>query len=115
MKKSNNWPNVNKDGEVKSLSHVRLFVTPWTVAYRDPQSMGFSRQEYWSGLPFPSPKIWGRTVQLRDLNHLFTALLIQDTHTPLWVCISALLLMLSSSLERVPMPLLSSCVFLLLS
>ena len=41
--------------EVKSFSHVRLFATPWTVAYQDPQSMGFSRQEYWSGLPFPSP------------------------------------------------------------
>ena len=41
--------------EVKSLSHVRLFVTPWTVAYQAPPSMGFSRQEYWSGLPFPSP------------------------------------------------------------
>ena len=42
--------------EVKSLSHVRLFVTPWTVAYMAPPSMGFSRQEYWSGLPFPSPQ-----------------------------------------------------------
>ena len=41
--------------KVKSLSHVRLFATPWTVAYQAPQSMGFSRQEYWSGLPFPSP------------------------------------------------------------
>ena len=34
---------------------VRLFATPWTVAYQAPLSMGFSRQEYWSGLPFPSP------------------------------------------------------------
>ena len=42
--------------EVKLLSHVRLFGTPWTVAYQDPPSMGFSRQEYWSGLPFPSPR-----------------------------------------------------------
>ena len=40
--------------KVKSLSHVRLFATPWTVAYQASQSMGFSRQEYWSGLPFPS-------------------------------------------------------------
>ena len=38
-----------------SLSHVRLFVTQWTVAHQAPPSMGFSRQEYWSGLPFPSP------------------------------------------------------------
>ena len=42
--------------KVKSLSHVRLFVTPWTVAYHTPPSMGFSRQGYWSGLPFPSPE-----------------------------------------------------------
>ena len=41
--------------KVKSLSHVRLFVTPWTVAYQAPPFMGFSRQEHWSGLPFPSP------------------------------------------------------------
>ena len=41
--------------KVKSLSPVRLFVTPWTVAHQASQSMGFSRQEYWSGLPFPSP------------------------------------------------------------
>ena len=41
--------------KVKSLSCVRLFATPWTVAYQVPPSMGFSRQEYWSGLPFPSP------------------------------------------------------------
>ena len=41
--------------KVKSLSRVRLFVTPWTVAYQASQSMGFSRQEYWNGLSFPSP------------------------------------------------------------
>ena len=41
--------------KAKSLSRVRLFVTPWTVAYQAPLSMGFSRQDYWSGLPFPSP------------------------------------------------------------
>ena len=40
---------------MKSLSHVRLFAAPWTEAYQTPLSMGFSRQEYWSGLPFPSP------------------------------------------------------------
>ena len=40
--------------KVKSLSHVQLFVTPWTAAYQAPPSMGFSRQEYWSGLPLPS-------------------------------------------------------------
>ena len=41
--------------KVKSLSRVRLLVTPWTAAYQAPPSMGFARQEYWSGLPLPSP------------------------------------------------------------
>ena len=41
--------------KVKSFSHVRLLATPWTTAYQAPPPMGFSRQEYWSGLPFPSP------------------------------------------------------------
>ena len=41
--------------KVKSLSCVQLFVTPWTIACQAPPSVGFSRQEYWSGLPFPSP------------------------------------------------------------
>ena len=40
--------------KVKSLSRVRLFATPWTAAYQAPPSMGFSRQEYWSGVPLPS-------------------------------------------------------------
>ena len=41
--------------EVKSLSCVRLLATSWTIAYQAPLSVGFSRREYWSGLPFPSP------------------------------------------------------------
>ena len=41
--------------KVKSLSHVRLLATPWTAAYQAPPSMGFSRQEYWSRVPLPSP------------------------------------------------------------
>ena len=40
---------------VKSLSRVQLLATPWTAAYQAPPSMGFSRQEYWSGVPLPSP------------------------------------------------------------
>ena len=46
---SNAWKRKEK---VKSLSHVRLLATPWTAAYQAPPSMGFSRQEYWSGVPF---------------------------------------------------------------
>ena len=42
--------------KVKSLSHVWLLATPWTVAYQAPPSMGFSRQKYWSGVPLPSLK-----------------------------------------------------------
>ena len=41
--------------EVKSLIRIRLFMTPWSAAYQAPLSMGFSRQEYWSGVPLPSP------------------------------------------------------------
>ena len=54
--------------KVKSLSRVRLFTTPWTAAYQAPPSIGFSRQENWSGLPFPSPMHesekwkWSRSV-----------------------------------------------------
>ena len=47
-------PRLNKV-KMKLLSRVRLFVTPWTVAYQASPSMEFSRQEDWSGLPFPSP------------------------------------------------------------
>ena len=43
--------------KVKSFSHVLLFVTPWTVAYQASLSMGFSKQEYWSGVPLSSP-VW---------------------------------------------------------
>ena len=43
--------------KVKSLSHVQLSVTPWTAAHQAPPSMGFSRQEYWSGVPLPSPEV----------------------------------------------------------
>ena len=48
--------------KVKSLSHVWLFTTPWTVAHQAPPSMGFPRQEYQSGLPLPSPSCWHRLV-----------------------------------------------------
>ena len=51
---SNEWKWKMK---VKSLSRVQLFATPWTAAYQAPPSMGFSRQEYWSGVPLPSPNL----------------------------------------------------------
>ena len=52
---------------MKSLSHVQLFATPWTVACQVPPSMGFSRQKYWSGLPLPSP---GGSSQRGDLSRI---------------------------------------------
>ena len=53
--------------KVKSLSRVRLLATPWTAAYQAPPSMGFSRQEYWSGVPLPSLKKWANITQLTGL------------------------------------------------
>ena len=79
IKTTSHW----SESEVKSLSHVRLFATPWTAAYQTPPSMGFSRQEYWSGVPFPSPtlvrmamikmstknKHWGEHEEKRNFLH----------------------------------------------
>ena len=48
---------VKVKSEAKSFSCVRLFATPWTTAYQAPPSVGFSRQEYWCGLPLPSPQL----------------------------------------------------------
>ena len=47
---------------MKSLSRVRLLATLWTVAHQAPPSMGFSKQEYWSGVPSPSPEPWQMRV-----------------------------------------------------
>ena len=59
-----------KERKVKSLSCVWLLVTPKTAAYQAPPSMGFSRQEYWSGLPFPSPKVSRDTIIVQSLSHV---------------------------------------------
>ena len=77
--------------KVKSLSHFRLSATPWTVAYHAPPSMGFSRQEYWNGLPFPSsedlpdPGIKPRSLHCRHilfcLSHQGSPLLISAVLT----------------------------------
>ena len=67
---SNTWKRKVKV-KVKSLSRVRLLATPWTAAYQASPSMGFSRQEYWSGLPLPSPVLdntaeWNETENLNQ-------------------------------------------------
>ena len=66
--------------KVKSLSRVRLLATPWTVAHQAPPSMGFSRQECWSGLPLPSP-MW---MLLRSEESLFGVMKSQ------WRCLCSL-------------------------
>ena len=68
--------------KVKSLSRVRLFVTPWSIAQQAPPSMGFSRQEYWSGLPFPSPypASW-ETIKMKCFRYRHTHL-IHKPHIP---------------------------------
>ena len=53
---------------MKSLSCVRLLATPWTVAHQAPPSMGFSRQEYWSGVPLSSPAAHASKVMLKILH-----------------------------------------------
>ena len=59
--------------KVKSLSRVRLLATPWTAAYQAPPPMGFSKQEYWSGVPLPSPvlSLDGRKVYHHLLKPIF--------------------------------------------
>ena len=59
---------------MRKLSRVQLFATPWTVAYQAPLSMGFSRQEYWSGLPFPSPVLKAQSYPLDLQGNLETNL-----------------------------------------
>ena len=67
--------------KVKSLSRVRLLATPWTAAHQAPQSMGFSRQEYWSGVPLPSPRVILERLKIlqgalwASLSHFATAIL----------------------------------------
>ena len=55
--------------KVKSLSCVRLLATPWTAAYHGPPSMGFSRQEYWSGVPLPSPCLMAAAIYIKTPSH----------------------------------------------
>ena len=58
--------------KVKSLSRVRLVATPWTAAYQAPRSMGFSRQEYWSGVQLPSPQSRSGIQKIKKKWLLFT-------------------------------------------
>ena len=71
--------------KVNSLSRVRLFATPWTAAHQAPPSMGFSRQEYWSGLPFPSPgDVPDPGIEARSPALQADALTSEPERFPLW-------------------------------
>ena len=72
--------------KMKSLGRVQLFSTPWTTAYQAPLPMGFSRQEYWSGLPLPSPTALTRRtfIFLRHLNFLRHLYLARQPECPRW-------------------------------
>ena len=59
--------------KVKSLSRVRPSVTPWTAAFQAPPSMGFSREEYWSGVPFPSPNECALITFICKLSHCLSS------------------------------------------
>ena len=68
--------------KVKSLSRVRLLATPWTAAYQAPPSMWFARQEYWSGVPFPSPlslNIWLEKNATTSYNCYLAVLFIHES------------------------------------
>ena len=80
----------------KSLSHVRLFETPWTAAFQAPPSMGFSRQEYWSGVPLPSPTIllnwfirfdtyFVDSISFYICNHVISKLIHFICSFPIWM------------------------------
>ena len=66
--------------KVKSLSRVQILATPWTAAHQAPPSMGFSRQEYWSGVPLPSPRFLGGCNVWGDQEE---AVKVKDSQAPL--------------------------------
>ena len=68
--------------KVKSLSRAQLFATPWTVTHQAPLSMGFPRQEYWSGLPFPSPGIFQPGIEPESSALQVDSLLLSHLGSP---------------------------------
>ena len=94
--------------KVRSLSHVQLSATPWTAAHQAPLSMGFSRQEYWSGVPLPSPcciaviDTWITKIYFEEsgIQHFLTKLLpvLPTKYTKYTICKSKVLPLLSSKI-----------------
>ena len=89
--------------KVKSLSHVRLLATPWTTAYQAPLSMGFSRQEYWSGLSLPSPDAFPTYLHLTQFTIplAFVSFPVQD-NTSVWLSFSWSSVQFSSVTQSCP-------------
>ena len=71
--------------EVKSLSRIRPSATPWTAAHHAPPSMGFSRQEYWSGVPLPSPSNWQSTAN-HSRSRVFIFFWMRHHRLQGWTC-----------------------------
>ena len=83
--------------KVKSLSCARLLATPWTAAYQAPPSMGFSRQEYWSGVPLPSLTLFSYSMLIKLYIYLETCLSSRFMSIVLWPGITHLVPMLSQN------------------
>ena len=81
-----------KSEVAQSLSRIRPFATPWTAAYQAPLSIGFSRQEYWSGLPLPSPS--SPAPQLKSVSSSALSLLYGPT---MYMCVCMLICFVSNS------------------
>ena len=80
---------------MKLLSCVRILATPWTAAYQPPRSMGFSRQEYWSGVPVPSPQLtsesyYKETLSVPTVEHIIQELkdIFSEQHHKALKCLS---------------------------
>ena len=70
--------------KVKLLSRVQLSATPWTEAYQAPPTMGFSRQEYWSGVPLPSPSLCSKGPIRKLFSQNSSTVHLEETETKLW-------------------------------
>ena len=82
----------------KSLSHVLLLATPWTAAYQAPPSVRFSRQEYWSGVPLPSPEIKNRLLNYLLINFKLGSLIGQLVR----ICLKCRILQFNSWVRKIP-------------
>ena len=91
--------------KVKSLSRVRLLVTPWTAAYQAPLSMDFSRQECWSGVPLPSPHLYAAGIKFSSVQFLSHSVVSDcnpvDCSTPGFPALHQLLELAQTCVHRV--------------